>query len=83
MIINDEIVRIRRETKGRGGKCVSIITGLKHNPDMLQKIAKELKQKCGSGGTLKAGAIEIQGDHRAKIKEELEKQGYLVKLAGG
>ena len=79
----DGRVHIHRETKGRGGKCVTVITGIRHNPDMLEKIAKDLKRKCGSGGTVKNGVVEIQGDHREKIKLELEKQGYTVTLAGG
>ena len=79
----DGIVRIRRETKGRKGKGVTTVSGIPVNPDELKVIAKSLKKLCGSGGSLKHGVIEIQGDHRDRVKGELEKQGYTVKLAGG
>lgn len=80
---NDGVVRVSRETKGRKGKGVTLVTGLQHCPDELKKIAKQLKQMCGSGGAVKEGVIEIQGDHRDKIMDELSKQGYTVKKAGG
>lgn len=79
----DGIVRVSRETKGRKGKGMTIITGIPLGGDALKKLAKELKQKCGTGGTLKDGVIEIQGDHRDKLVEELSKKGYTVKKAGG
>jgi translation initiation factor 1 len=79
----DGIVRIRRETAGRNGKGVTTITGLLLNENELKNTAKQLKQLCGVGGSLKDGVIEIQGDQREKIKLELEKRGYTVKLAGG
>ncbi|MDM3870213.1 stress response translation initiation inhibitor YciH [Porticoccus sp. W117] len=79
----DGIVRIHRETKGRKGKGVSLITGLDLPDAELKKLAKRLKQLCGTGGAVKDGVIEIQGDAREKIKTELEKQGHTVKLAGG
>jgi len=79
----DGIVRISRETKGRKGKGVTIITGIPLDHQSLRKLAKRLKQKCGAGGTLKEGIIEIQGDHRDLLAEELEKQGYSVKRSGG
>ncbi len=79
----DGIVRIRRETAGRNGKGVTTISGLVLNDDELKNMAKYLKQFCGTGGSLKDGVIEIQGDHRDKIKIELEKRGLTVKLAGG
>lgn len=79
----DGIVRIHRETKGRGGKGVCIITGLSLTEAELQEMAKKLKQHCGTGGTVKERTIEIQGDHREKIKLYLEKIGHQVKLAGG
>jgi len=79
----DGIVRIHRETKGRGGKGVSIITGLTLSEAHLNELAKKLKQHCGTGGTVKNGTIEIQGDQREKIKQWLEKLGHQVKLAGG
>ncbi|MCK4837899.1 MAG: translation initiation factor Sui1 [Desulfobulbaceae bacterium] len=79
----DGVVRISRETKGRKGSGVSLISGLPLAGAGLKKLAKQLKQKCGSGGSVKNGVIEIQGDHREFLKGELEKQGYKVKLAGG
>jgi translation initiation factor 1 len=82
-IPNDGIVRISRETKGRKGSGVSIIKGIALDDKDLKKLSKQLKQKCGAGGIVKSGAIEIQGDHRAVLKEELSKLGYTVKLSGG
>ena len=79
----DGIVRIRRETKGRNGKGVTLIDGLPLTSDALSALAKVLKSKCGSGGTVKDGVIEIQGEHRELVKGYLELQGYKVKLAGG
>jgi translation initiation factor 1 len=79
----DGIVRLMRETKGRKGKGVSLITGVPLDDDDLRSLAKQLKQKCGSGGTIKNGVIEIQGDHRDILKEELIKMGYKVKKSGG
>jgi len=81
--MGDGVVRVSRSAKGRGGKCVSLVTGLQLEGIELGKLAKQLKQKCGSGGTVKQGAIEIQGDHRAIIVNELERLGCKVKLAGG
>lgn len=79
----DGIVRITRETKGRKGKGVSIVTGLAIDADALKKLAKALKQHCGTGGAIKNGNIEIQGDQREVIKAFLIKQGFHVKLSGG
>ena len=80
---NDGVVRVSRETKGRKGKGVSIVTGVPLVGDELKKLAKELKQRCGTGGTLKDGVIEIQGDHRDTLVELLKAKGWTVKLAGG
>jgi len=74
-------VRIMRQTKGRKGKGVCLITGLP--PDGLEKLARELKQRCGTGGTVKDGVIEIQGDHREALLAELARRGIKAKLAGG
>jgi len=82
-IETDGIVRIRRETKGRKGKGVSLVSGLDLGEAALKTLAKQLKQKCSTGGTIKDGVIEIQGDHRDTLKAELEKLGHTVKLAGG
>lgn len=79
----DGIVRIRRETKGRKGKGVTTVTGVPLDDTELKTLAKQLKNLCGSGGTLKNGVIEIQGDHRQAVQAELEKRGMTVKLAGG
>lgn len=80
---SDGFVRIRRETAGRKGKGVITVAGLPLVGDELKKLAQVLKKKCGTGGSVKDGIIEIQGDKRDVIKAELEKQGYKVKLAGG
>lgn len=80
---SDGIVRIGRETKGRKGSGVSIINGLPLDDSDLKKLARQLKKKCGTGGTIKSGTIEIQGDHRELLKQELSKLGYTVKLSGG
>ncbi|WP_426206844.1 stress response translation initiation inhibitor YciH [Providencia sp. PROV272] len=79
----DGIVRIRRETSGRKGKGICVVTGLDLEDDALAKLAAELKKKCGCGGSVKDGDIEIQGDKRELIKQLLEAKGYQVKLAGG
>ena len=79
----DGIVRIRRETKGRGGKAVTVIEGLPLSADQLKSLARELKKRCGVGGSSRGGVIEIQGDARETVKAELENRGYQVKLAGG
>jgi translation initiation factor 1 len=79
----DGIVRLKRETKGRKGKGVTLVTGLDMQADDLKALCKELKQLCGTGGTVKDGVIEIQGDNRDKIKPALENKSFTVKLAGG
>jgi translation initiation factor 1 len=79
----DGIVRLGRETKGRKGKGVTLITGLSLPDDELLKLASDLKRRCGSGGTLRDGVIEIQGDHRDILLEELRKRGHTVKRSGG
>lgn len=80
---NDGIVRVGRETKGRKGAGVTVITGIASHPEGLKQIAKDLKQKCGTGGTVKGRVIEIQGDHRDRLVDELQKLGYTVKRSGG
>ena len=79
----DGIVRIQRETSGRKGKVVCLITGIDADDATLAAIAAELKKKCGCGGSVKEGVIEIQGDKRDLIKSLLEARGMKVKLAGG
>lgn len=79
----DGIARIRRETKGRGGKAVTVIEGLPLDADRLKEVAKKLKQRCGVGGSVKGAAIEIQGDQRTVCKAFLDSLGFTSKLSGG
>jgi translation initiation factor 1 len=79
---SDGTVRVGRSTKGRRGKIVSTVTGVPVDASELQDLAAELKRRCGTGGALKDGVIEIQGDHRDTLVEELEKRGFKVKRAG-
>jgi translation initiation factor 1 len=79
----DGIVRVGRETKGRKGKGMTVVTGVPLHPEGLRDLAKQLKQKCGTGGTVKDGKIEIQGDHRDLLVAELQAMGYTVKRSGG
>jgi translation initiation factor 1 len=81
--IGDGIVRVGRETKGRRGKCVTLITGVPLDSEGLLLMAKRFKQRCGTGGTVKDGIIEIQGDHRDTLAGELTKLGYMVRKSGG
>ena len=80
---SDGVVRVGRETKGRKGKGMTLISGVPLPTEELKKLAKELKQKCGTGGTLKYGVIEIQGDHRDALIEMLKAKGWTVKRSGG
>jgi translation initiation factor 1 len=79
----DGIVRVGRESKGRKGKTVTVVSGVLLPDDELRDLARELKQICGTGGALKAGIIEIQGDHRDKLVTELESRSFKVKRSGG
>ena len=74
---------IHRASKGRGGKVVTLVKNLQLSPDNYKTLAKHLKQACGSGGTVKDGVIEIQGDHRDTIALALQQLGYKTKMAGG
>jgi translation initiation factor 1 len=76
-------VRVGRETKGRKGKGVTVITGLPLGNEDLQALASQLKRRCGAGGTLRDGVIEIQGDHRDALTAELIKRGFAAKKSGG
>jgi translation initiation factor 1 len=78
----DGILRIRRETKGRKGKGVTLVDGLPLSAPEMDALARQLKNKCGSGGTVKDGMIEIQGDHRTTVQEFLQQAGFKTKLAG-
>ena len=82
-VSKDGIVRIHRETKGRKGKGVSIIQGLDLDEKSLKSLCTELKKKCGCGGAVKDGAIEVQTDDREKLRSLLEQKQFTVKLAGG
>src|SRR5512134_3742821 len=73
-------VTLHRESKGRGGKVVTLVKNLQLSPQDLKELAKTIKQACGSGGTIKDGLIEIQGDQRQKIAETLQALGYKVKI---
>ncbi|KMK51758.1 translation initiation factor Sui1 [[Actinobacillus] muris] len=79
----DGIVRIQRQTSGRKGKGVCIITGLNLDDKGIMSLASELKRRSGCGGSVKDGIIEIQGDNRDQLKQMLEQKGFKVKLAGG
>ncbi len=79
-VSRDGVVRVGRSTAGRGGKTVTIVTGLP--PAAVADTAKELKRLCGTGGTAKDGIVEIQGDHRRRIVDHLASR-YPTKLAGG
>jgi translation initiation factor 1 len=78
-----QAVTLHRETKGRAGKGVTLVKGLALSPPDLEALAKRLKQACGSGGTVKAGVIEIQGDQRQRLAVLLQELGFKVKIAGG
>jgi len=80
---SDGIVRVSRETKGRGGKAVTVVKGLALDAAALAQLGKQLKAACGSGGTVKDGVIEVQGDHCERVIETLKQQGWVVKRAGG
>jgi translation initiation factor 1 len=79
----DGVVRVSRETGGRGGKVVTVVRGLGLPPADLVALGKRLKALCGSGGTVKDGVVEVQGDHRDRIVEALQAAGHHVKRAGG
>ncbi len=76
-------VRIHRESKGRGGKCVTLVVGLPLQETELKAMLKRLKSQLGTGGSVKQGCLEIQGDKRQRLLEILTKEGYSPKLAGG
>ena len=76
-------VVVARETKGRKGKGVTVVRGLGGTADEIARLGKELKKRCGSGGTVKDGVIEIQGEHRDTLVAELSRRGFAVKRSGG
>lgn len=79
----DGVVRVLRETKGRGGKAVTVVRGLGLLPEPLAALGKRLRTACGSGGTAKDGVLEIQGDHVERVMALLAAEGHRVKRAGG
>jgi translation initiation factor 1 len=79
---SDGVVRVGRETKGRKGAGVTLITGLPLDDAALTALCTQLKKRCGTGGTLKDGVIELQGEHRDKVVAELSAQGYKAKRIG-
>ena len=83
LLPQQQTIYLHRESKGRGGKAVTLIKGLVLSEGDLSALTKKLKQACGSGGTVKEGVIEIQGEHREKIADTLQNLGYKVKVAGG
>ena len=79
----DGMVRVLRETKGRGGKAVTVVRGVALAPDQLAELGKQLRTSCGCGGTVKDGVIEVQGDHADRVVELLKARGHTAKRAGG
>lgn len=79
----DAVVRVSRETKGRAGKGVTVVRGVPLDPVALVALGKQLKASCGSGGTVKDGTIEVQGDHCDQVMEVLRTKGFVVKRSGG
>jgi translation initiation factor 1 len=79
----DGIARIRRETGGRGGKTVTVVTGLALDEPALLALCRRLKAACGTGGTVRDGVLELQGDHREQLSSLLAREGIRSKLAGG
>ncbi len=76
-------LRIQVSRKGRGGKTVTVISGFQTKPEVLNALLKQLKNQCGTGGTMKEAELEIQGDHAQKLLQVLTQQGYKVKISGG
>ncbi|MBM4216483.1 MAG: stress response translation initiation inhibitor YciH [Gammaproteobacteria bacterium] len=79
----EAMVRVGRETQGRGGKGVTVVSGLPLSPSALDDLATQFKKRCGSGGTVRNGVIEIQGDHRDLLVSELTQLGWTAKRSGG
>ncbi len=80
---NQQNLRVQASRSGRAGKTVTTVTGFQAKPETLTKLLKQLKNQCGTGGTLKDNTIEIQGDHRQKILQILIEAGYKAKISGG
>ncbi|WP_296948600.1 translation initiation factor Sui1 [uncultured Massilia sp.] len=82
-VVGDGVVRVSRQSKGRGGKTVTLVKGVALDPVALALLGKQLRTACGSGGTVKDGVIEIQGDHCELVMQVLDKQGHRPRRAGG
>ncbi len=82
-VIGNGQVKVARSTKGRGGKCVTVVTGVALDGDSLAMLGKQLRSRCGAGGTVKDGVIEIQGDHRDVVMQALLQAGHQARLSGG
>ena len=80
-VLGDGNVKVSRSTKGRGGKCVTVVKGVALDAVALAALGKQLRTACGTGGTVKDGVIEVQGDHAQRVADELKKRGMTVKLA--
>ncbi|WP_311222674.1 MULTISPECIES: translation initiation factor Sui1 [unclassified Acidovorax] len=83
LLAGDGIVRVSRETKGRGGKAVTLVKGAALPAAELAQLGKQLKAACGTGGTVKDGVIEVQGDHVERVMQSLKSLGHTVKRSGG
>ncbi|WP_313176960.1 translation initiation factor Sui1 [Massilia sp.] len=83
VVKGDGVVRVSRQSKGRGGKTVTLVKGLALDAAALAALGKSLRSACGSGGTVKDGVIEIQGDHCDRVIDTLKQQGHDPKRAGG
>ena len=79
----NDVVRVSCETKGRGGKAVTVVRGLPLDAAALAALGKRLRSACGAGGAVKDGVLEVQGDHRSRVVDDLKADGWTVKLAGG
>jgi translation initiation factor 1 len=79
----DGVVRVSRESKGRGGKTVTLVRGLSLDDASLAALGKRLRSACGTGGTVKAGVLEVQGDHAERVIALLQAEGFVVKRSGG
>ena len=82
-LAGDGVVRVSRETKGRSGKAVTLVRGVALEADALAALGKRLRAACGAGGTVKDGALEVQGDHCERVMALLKAEGFVVKRAGG
>jgi translation initiation factor 1 len=83
LIAQQQNIRVESTRSGRKGKTVTVMTGFQHSAQELVQLLKQLKNQCGSGGTMKDNTLEIQGDHRHKLVTVLSQLGYKVKISGG